>query len=150
MTEPRMRQRHKGQQFETSELAALLFAFGDTSSLSDNASGAPLQSTIQILDSILTDFIIETCHGAALSASYSRRQKIKVEADRWGDVYQDFKWVLRNDKRKLGRVLSMIQKEKELKKDRKLVDADNMAEEEAKRLADEGVESGRRKRRRVE
>ncbi|KAK4986643.1 hypothetical protein LTR66_001590 [Elasticomyces elasticus] len=141
MTEPRMRQRHKGQQFETSELAALLFAFGDTSSLSDNASGAPLQSTIQILDSILTDFIIETCHGAALSASYSRRQKIKVE---------DFKWVLRNDKRKLGRVLSMIQKEKELKKDRKLVDADNMAEEEAKRLADEGVESGRRKRRRVE
>ncbi|KAH0288958.1 hypothetical protein KCU71_g15608, partial [Aureobasidium melanogenum] len=86
MAEPRMRLRQKGQQFSNPELAGLLEAFGDTQ---------PLPATLTTLDEIITDFIIETCHSAAICASYSRRQKIKVD---------DFKWVLRRDAKKLGRV----------------------------------------------
>lgn len=65
-----------------------------------------------MLDEILTDFIIETCHCAALSASYSRRQKIKVD---------DFRWVLRRDSKKLGRVGEMYLKERMLKESRKVL-----------------------------
>lgn len=70
------------------------------------------QNTITALDEILTDFIIETCHYAALSASYSRRQKIKVD---------DFKFALRRDERLLGRVQEQQWREKKLKEDRKNV-----------------------------
>ncbi|GAB7348293.1 hypothetical protein MBLNU459_g6273t1 [Dothideomycetes sp. NU459] len=102
MAEPRMRLRQKGQQFGENELAGLLQAFGDDSN--------PLKSTMLALDEIITDFIIETCHAAALSASYSRRQKIKVD---------DFKWVLRRDARKLGRVTEIFFAEKIIRENRK-------------------------------
>ncbi|GAB7342150.1 hypothetical protein MBLNU457_g0412t1 [Dothideomycetes sp. NU457] len=102
MAEPRMRLRHKGQQFPTTDIEQLLHAFGDSSS--------PLPSTVLVLDEILTDFIIETCHNAALSASYSRRQKIKID---------DFKWVLRRDAKKLGRVAEIFAAERMLKESRK-------------------------------
>jgi len=68
------------------------------------------------MDEIITDFIIETCHAAALSASYSRRQKIKVD---------DFKWVLRRDGKKLGRVAETFLREKALKESRKAFQFDN-------------------------
>jgi len=86
----------------------LLHAFGD--------SPQPLPSTVLVLDEILTDFIIETCHSAALSASYSRRQKIKVD---------DFKWVLRRDPKKLGRVAEIFAAERMLKESRKAFQFDN-------------------------
>jgi len=79
----------------------MLEAFGDKH---------PLPSTVLVLDEIITDFIIETCHSAALCASYSRRQKIKVD---------DFKWVLRRDAKKLGRVTEIFFAEKILKDSRK-------------------------------
>lgn len=85
----------------------MLIAFGDTN---------PLPSTVTVLDEIITDFIIESCHAAALSASYSRRQKIKVD---------DFKWVLRRDSRKLGRVMEIFIQEKVLKEQRKAFAFDN-------------------------
>jgi transcription initiation factor TFIID subunit 13 len=93
MTEPRARPRTKGQLFHTSDLTDLLYAYG--TACRTPTTQAPLSSTIAVLDEILTDFIIETCHAAALSASYSRRQKIKVD---------DFKFVLRKDPALLGRV----------------------------------------------
>ena len=86
------------------------------------ASPAPLQSTITALDDILTDFIIETCHYAALSASYSRRQKIKVE---------DFKWVLRKDERMLGKALESLWREKRIRDDRKMAGFEDLAGEGA-------------------
>ncbi|TIA42329.1 TFIID-18kDa-domain-containing protein [Aureobasidium pullulans] len=104
MAEPRMRLRQKGQQFSNPELAGLLEAFGDTQ---------PLPATLTTLDEIITDFIIETCHSAAICASYSRRQKIKVD---------DFKWVLRRDAKKLGRVTEIFFAEKILKDNRKAFD----------------------------
>lgn len=121
MTEPRARARPRGQFFSTADLSELLYAYGD--------QPPSLPATISALDEILMDFIIETCHQAALSASYSRRQKIKVD---------DFKWALRRDEVLLGRVLEQMWKEKGIKEDRKAVDFDNMEKEAlgAAQLAD--------------
>ncbi|KAF2085944.1 TFIID-18kDa-domain-containing protein [Saccharata proteae CBS 121410] len=124
MTEPRMRMRHKGQQFDSRDLEAYLVAFGD--------SRAPLPETIRVLDEIITDFIIETCHEAALCASYSRRAKIKVD---------DFKFILRKDPVKLGRVTELLGKERELRESRKVFEV-----EDAGVGKEEGKEGKKRKK----
>lgn len=133
MTEPRARPRPKGQQFSTADLENLLFAFGDNT--------PALPETVRVLDEILTDFIIEACHAAALSASYSRRQKIKVD---------DFKWVLRKDPELLGRVLEQLWMDKHIKDQRKI---DNVTGEggaaELEKLVELGEEEGGKKRKRV-
>nr|POE75772.1 transcription initiation factor tfiid subunit 13 [Quercus suber] len=98
MAEPRARPRQKGATFSPNELISLLYAYGSNP---HSQTHTQLPSTISVLDEILTDFIIETCHTAALCASYSRRQKIKVD---------DFKWVLRRDEALLGRVLESMWK----------------------------------------
>lgn len=116
MAEPRARPRQKGQLFTTPDLTELLYAFGSN----PTSTGGQLPATITALDEILTDFIIETCHSAALCASYSRRQKIKVD---------DFKWVLRKDERMLGRVLEQMWKEKAMKNERRVVDFDSVGKE---------------------
>ncbi|KAF1960327.1 transcription initiation factor IID, 18 kDa subunit, partial [Byssothecium circinans] len=110
MTEVRMRQRQKGQQFAPPELESFLIAYGD--------SDAPLPTTIRVLDEIVTDYIIETCHEAAAVAHHARRQKIKLD---------DFKFMLRRDTAKLGRVSEMLEMEKDLKKKRKAFDTDEGA-----------------------
>jgi len=110
---------------------------------------------VLVLDEILTDFIIETCHNAALSASYSRRQKIKVD---------DFKWVLRRDAKKLGRVAEIFAAERMLKENRKAFDLGNEAglmamskkgkkDKEELGLEDEDEDGGKkrgRKKRKIE
>lgn len=119
----------------------LLRAFGDP---------YPLPSTVSLLDEIITDFIIETCHNAALSASYSRRQKIKVD---------DFKWVLRRDAKKLGRVVETAFLDKQIKIDRKVFNNDEIIGEAAAKkgkaaleafgVAGEEAEGPKRKKRKV-
>ncbi|KAF2185653.1 TFIID-18kDa-domain-containing protein [Zopfia rhizophila CBS 207.26] len=110
MTEPRMRLRQKGQQFPTSDLEAFLVAFGD--------DDHPLPETVKVLDEIITDFIIETCHEAAACAHHSRRAKIKVD---------DFKFMLRRDPTKLGRVSELLDLDKDLRRKRKAFDTDEGA-----------------------
>ena len=73
----------------------------------------PYPETLRVLDEILTDFIIETCHGAVKRAEVMNRQKINA---------QDFEWVIRHDKFKMGRVQDLLRRNKALKEDRKLVD----------------------------
>ncbi|KAF2013965.1 transcription initiation factor IID, 18 kDa subunit, partial [Aaosphaeria arxii CBS 175.79] len=107
MTEPRMRLRHKGQQFPSTDLEAFLIAFGD--------DDQPLTETVKCLDEIVTDYIIETCHEAASVAHHARRAKIKLD---------DFKFMLRRDTAKLGRVSEMLETDKELKRKRKAFDTD--------------------------
>ncbi|KAL0263468.1 hypothetical protein SLS55_002448 [Diplodia seriata] len=132
MTEPRMRMRQKGQQFDTRDLEAYLIAFGDDRN--------PLPETVRVLDEIITDFIIETCHEAALCASYSRRAKIKVD---------DFKFILRKDPVKLGRVTELLNKEKEIKSQRKVfaVDDEQIGKDETHK---EETKKGKRKEERKE
>lgn len=110
MTEPRMRLRQKGQQFPANDLTAFLIAFGD--------SDSPLPETVKVLDEIVTDYIIETCHEAASVAHHARRAKIKLD---------DFKFMLRRDTAKLGRVSEMLETDKELKRKRKAFDTDEGA-----------------------
>lgn len=90
----------------------LLLAYGDPSPHSSFPS-EPLPETVRVLDEIVTDFILEMCHGAAQYASYSRRQKIKVD---------DFRFALRRDPNKLGRVQELLRMERELKEARKAFD----------------------------
>jgi transcription initiation factor TFIID subunit 13 len=66
-----------------------------------------------VLDEIVTDFILEVCHGAAQAAHHARRQKIKVD---------DFRFALRRDPNKLGRVQELLRMERELKEARKAFD----------------------------
>ncbi|KAI9039486.1 putative transcription initiation factor TFIID subunit 13 [Aspergillus affinis] len=113
MAEPRARAaRHKGQMNFSSELRLLLLAYGDPSPHPSFPS-EPLPETVRVLDEIVTDFILEMCHGAAQYASYSRRQKIKVD---------DFRFALRRDPNKLGRVQELLRMERELKEARKAFD----------------------------
>lgn len=73
---------------------------------------------MRVLDEIVTDYIIETCHEAAAVAHHARRAKIKLD---------DFKFMLRRDTGKLGRVSEMLETDKELKRKRKAFDTDEGA-----------------------
>ncbi|KAL2836174.1 transcription initiation factor IID, 18kD subunit-domain-containing protein [Aspergillus pseudoustus] len=113
MAEPRARAaRHKGQMNFASELRLLLLAYGDPAP-HPSFSSEPLPETVRVLDEIVTDFVLEMCHGAAQYANYSRRQKIKVD---------DFRFALRRDPNKLGRVQELLRMERELKEARKAFD----------------------------
>jgi transcription initiation factor TFIID subunit 13 len=72
-----------------------------------------LPVTVRVLDEIVTDFVLEMCHSAAAFATYARRQKIKVD---------DFRFALRRDPAKLGRVQELLRLERELKEARKVFD----------------------------
>jgi transcription initiation factor TFIID subunit 13 len=93
-----------------STVEAFLLAFGD--------NDYPLPETVRVLDEIVTDYIIESCHEAAAVAHHARRAKIKLD---------DFKFMLRRDTGKLGRVSEMLETDKELKRKRKAFDTDEGA-----------------------
>ncbi|KAK2781733.1 Transcription initiation factor TFIID subunit 13 [Emmonsiellopsis sp. PD_33] len=113
MAEPRVRlARHQGQLNFGNELRHLLHAYGDPTPHPSHPQ-EPLPETLRVLDEIVTDFIIETCHSAAQCATYSRRQKIKVD---------DFRFALRRDPTKLGRVQELFRIERELKEARRAFD----------------------------
>ena len=73
----------------------------------------PFPETLRVLDEILTDFIIETCHNAVSVATYSGRAKLKLS---------DFEFVLRRDSVKLGRVQEMFKKKRDIDNKKKLFD----------------------------
>ncbi|KIV91320.1 hypothetical protein PV10_05871 [Exophiala mesophila] len=82
----------------------------------------PFPETIRVLDEMLTDFIIETCHNAVTIATYSGRAKLKLS---------DFEFVLRRDAVKLGRVQEMFKKKRDIDNKKKLFDT-NEGKEGAK------------------
>ncbi|KAJ4351046.1 hypothetical protein N0V95_004218 [Ascochyta clinopodiicola] len=110
--------------FDRPQVEAFLLAFGD--------NDYPLPETVRVLDEIVTDYIIESCHEAAAVAHHARRAKIKLD---------DFKFMLRRDTGKLGRVSEMLETDKELKRKRKAFDTDEGAvlqKGDAKADEDEG------------
>lgn len=70
---------------------------------------------MRVLDELVTDFVIETCHAAARSAAYSHRQKIKVD---------DFKFAIRGGEAMLGRVQELLAMQKELSAARRQFNVD--------------------------
>lgn len=148
MSEPRQRARPKGPQFPSQELSALLSAYGDALPTSTNPSNTPLPETIRVLDEIITDFILETCHIASIPAELSHRSKIKLD---------DFKFALRKDERKLGRMMELLGLQKRLTQQRRAFDTEEgeVARREAGLLEGEGGKvpgrgRGRRKKKREE
>lgn len=111
-------------------MKAFLYAFGDDAD--------PLPETVRVLDEIVTDFIIETCHQAARSATYSNRQKIKVD---------DFKFAIRHNEFMLGRVQELLGLDKELKEARRQI-MDDLAEGKAnvEKAKEEGKPKAKRGR----
>ena len=127
----------------------MLYAFGAPAdpSLDPTVPPEPYPETLRLLDEIVTDFIIETCHSAVQFATYSGRQKLKID---------DFLWVLRKDNAKLGRVKRALWKEKQMRASRRIFDASAMGGQQGKgpdglgvgelsTLAEEGGEVGTRK-----
>jgi len=82
-----------------------MYAFGDDVN--------PLTESVNVLDEFVTEFIIEMCHEAAKSATHARRNKIKVD---------DFKFALRRDPKKLGRVEELLHMSKVIQDARKQFD----------------------------
>lgn len=124
--------------FDKPQVEAFLLAFGD--------NDYPLPETVRVLDEIVTDYIIETCHEAAAVAHHARRAKIKLD---------DFKFMLRRDTGKLGRVSEMLETDKELKRKRKAFDTDEGAvlqkgdakeDEEPQAKRGKGDDEGERKK----
>ncbi|ODQ65829.1 TFIID-18kDa-domain-containing protein [Nadsonia fulvescens var. elongata DSM 6958] len=89
----------------TNDLKTLLYAFGDVAN--------PYAETVSTLEDILMEYIIDMCHEAARIAKTANRQKIKVD---------DFKFVLRNDPKKLGRIEELLSLQKEIAEARKTFD----------------------------
>lgn len=105
----------------------LLLAYGDPAPHPDFPS-EPLPETVRVLDEIVTDYVLELCHGAAQVAHHAGRQKVKVD---------DFRFALRRDANKLGRVQELLHMERELKEARKAFDHqdDQVAKEAGKKGA---------------
>ncbi|CAN6664228.1 transcription initiation factor TFIID subunit 13 [Trichomonascus vanleenenianus] len=89
----------------TNDLKSLMYAFGDVPN--------PFPESIVCLEDILQEYIINTCHEAYRVAKTSNRQKIKVD---------DFKFALRRDSRKLGRVEELLMMQREINEARKTFD----------------------------
>jgi transcription initiation factor TFIID subunit 13 len=139
--EPRARAtRHKGTLNFGPELESMLYGFGaPVPPPGTSVSPKPNTETIRVLDEILTDFIIETCHSAVAIASYSGRTKLKTD---------DFYWVIRNDPNKSGKVREMFEKKREIEHARRMVGVDGGGEgaklgvDDMAALAEEAGEEG--------
>ena len=88
----------------------------------------PYPETVRVLDEIVTDFIIETCHDAVAIASYSGRAKLKLA---------DFEWAVRKDKNKLGHVHSMMQKKRDIDSKRKVFNVADVGGDQTKIAVDD-------------
>ncbi|EPX71731.1 transcription factor TFIID complex subunit Taf13 [Schizosaccharomyces osmophilus] len=77
------------QHLFTKDLKSLMYAFGDDLN--------PAPDSVNVLEEIVVDYINEMCLEAARIAG--NRNKVKVD---------DFKFALRNDPKKLGRVEELL------------------------------------------
>ncbi|KAK9313735.1 transcription initiation factor IID, 18kD subunit-domain-containing protein [Lipomyces starkeyi] len=102
----------------TNDVRALMYAFGDVPN--------PERESVAVLEDILTDYIVDMCHEAARMARTTNRNKVKVD---------DFKFALRRDYRKLGRVEELQRLSKEIHEARKTFD-DSEGKSLSKNLGD--------------
>ncbi|CCJ30739.1 unnamed protein product [Pneumocystis jirovecii] len=93
----------KKQHLFTKDLKSLMYAFGDDKQ--------PALDSVQILEDIVIDYVNEMCLEAARVAG--NRNKLKVD---------DFKFILRNDPRKLGRIEELLTLQRVIAEARKQFD----------------------------
>jgi transcription initiation factor TFIID subunit 13 len=89
----------------SNDLKSLMYAFGDVPN--------PHPESVAVLEDILQDYIVSICHEAYRMAVTANRQKIKVD---------DFKFAIRNDHKKLGRVDELLHLQREIAEARKTFD----------------------------
>ena len=89
-------------------VSALLYGHGDVPT--------PLDSTVKVLDEILSDFIINLSLESYLPASIAGRQKVKLD---------DVKFACRKNPKFLGKIQENIEKKEEIEKARKMADAND-------------------------
>ncbi|KAK9478825.1 transcription initiation factor IID, 18kD subunit-domain-containing protein [Lipomyces japonicus] len=89
----------------TNDVRALMYAFGDVHD--------PDRESVAVLEDILSDYIVDMCHEAARMAKTTNRNKVKVD---------DFKFALRRDYKKLGRIDELQRLSKEIQQARKTFD----------------------------
>jgi len=118
-------------------LYALLAAYGDDPNPLPGSEPLSLPDTVRVLDDIITDFVIETCHEAESHARHAGRAKIKVD---------DFQFVLRQDRKKLGRVQELLDTEREISNRRRLFDVDEGKVRKEALESDKATEKGGRGR----
>ncbi|KAF8474995.1 transcription initiation factor IID, 18kDa subunit [Kalaharituber pfeilii] len=99
------KQRARRQHLFARELRSLMYGCGDDPN--------PLNESVELLDDLVTEYIIDMCHEAAKMATHARRNKIKVD---------DFKFALRRDPKKLGRVEELLLMSKVIAEARKQFD----------------------------
>jgi transcription initiation factor TFIID subunit 13 len=97
--------RRKKTKLFTNDMRSLLYAFGDVQD--------PLSETVDSLEDVLINFIVDTCHDATNFARVTRRQKIKVD---------DFAFSWRRDPVKYGRVFDLLRLQEDIKEARKQFD----------------------------
>lgn len=121
------RRRRRANLF-TNDLKSLMYAFGDVAN--------PDPESVAVLEDILQEYIVNMCHEAFRVACVANRQKIKVD---------DFKFALRNDPRKLGRVEELLILQREIAEARKTFD-----NSEGKSLSKSFVEKQEKKKKKAE
>lgn len=138
--EPRARAtRHKGSLNFGSDLEQMLLGFGAPVPPADsNINRKPYSETIRVLDEIVTDFVIETCHNAVAIASYSGRTKLKLD---------DFQSAIRKDPIKLGRLKGLFEAKRVMDQQKKIPgigegDGVKLAVEDMEALAGAAGEEG--------
>ncbi|RKP08704.1 transcription initiation factor IID, 18kD subunit-domain-containing protein [Thamnocephalis sphaerospora] len=105
---------HSRKRVFAKDLRLMMYGFGDVAN--------PDHDTVNVLEEMVVDYISDMCHQAARLSS--KGGKVTVD---------DFKFVLRNDGKKLARVEELIRMSEDIKAARKIV---NMPEFET--LADGG------------
>ncbi|KAI9256655.1 transcription initiation factor IID, 18kD subunit-domain-containing protein [Phascolomyces articulosus] len=95
------------------DLKLLMYGFGDVSN--------PASDSIAVMDDLVMNYITEMCQEAAKVAE--SRGKVRVE---------DFKYVLRKDKKKIGRVEELLYMNDDIRRAKQLFDDKEMdAQDEA-------------------
>ncbi|CDK28942.1 unnamed protein product [Kuraishia capsulata CBS 1993] len=97
--------RKKTPKLFTNDLKSLLYAYGDVTT--------PNLDTAFALEDILVEYLVDVCHEAQIAAKLQRRNKVKVE---------DFKFAIRKDPAKLGRVNELLVMQRDINEARKAFD----------------------------
>ncbi|ODV89728.1 hypothetical protein CANCADRAFT_19534, partial [Tortispora caseinolytica NRRL Y-17796] len=89
----------------TNDVRSLLYAFGDVKN--------PNSETVAVLEDILSGYIVDLCHEASKFSRTAGRAKVKVD---------DFKFALRKDPQKIGRVEELLAMQKLIRDAKKTFD----------------------------
>lgn len=111
--QPVQNKRRKKKQYFTKDVENLLYALGDGPVSTD--------ATIQALDELLHEYLVDTCHDLMLYAKSQGRTRIKMN---------DLVFVLRNDPLKLARYQYVITQNSYIKKMKQMIKDKYLGSEE--------------------